>query len=102
MRPQSDLSFRTVITVRPAVVSGERCRVSSIEESTRRSLPFLSRYTHTNDSNKIDSQIEGEDKKDQVSRLIAAVAMQRSGEAAHLGVETELKQEVDVRTMRFT
>ena len=37
--PQSDLSFRTVITVRPAVVSSERYHVSSIEESPSRSLP---------------------------------------------------------------
>ena len=47
MRPRSDLSFRTVIAVRPAVVSGERCHVSSIEESTRRSLTCLSGYTHS-------------------------------------------------------
>ena len=44
MRPRSDLSFRTFITIRPAVVSDERCHVSSMEESTRWSLPFLSGY----------------------------------------------------------
>ena len=33
MRPRSDLSFRTVITIRPAVVSDERCHVSHIENS---------------------------------------------------------------------
>ena len=32
----SDLSFRNVITVQPAVVSGEKCHVSSVEKSTGR------------------------------------------------------------------
>ena len=46
MWTRSDLSFHTVITVRPAVVSGEECHVSSIEETTRRYFPFMSGYTH--------------------------------------------------------
>lgn len=43
---RQEVSFRTVITVRPAVVSGERDHVSSTQESTRRSFPFLSGYAH--------------------------------------------------------
>ena len=33
VQPRCDLSFLTVITVQPAVVSGSRCHVSSIEGS---------------------------------------------------------------------
>ena len=88
MRPRSDLSFRPAITVRPAVVSGERCHVSSIEGSMRRSLRFLSGYTHrfqhgsNIDSNTLQEKVDLMMRRNiyyQGSTVISAWSCQTSG-----------------------
>ena len=48
MRPRSDLSFRTVIIIRPAVVLGWEMPNIFHRKSTHWSLLFLSRYTLRN------------------------------------------------------